>query len=233
MSKIVCLFLTFAFVAKKLNGAIDVPHYNGKCYIRPADINIGMLRDMHASDPKLGCDLTVDDVLKYSLQYVEAFKFTIDEINKNETILPNITLGYYIVDTCNNDLMIIARTMNFISNSNYINFHPDNNMRQDTGYEDDCISRLRNYSVVGVIGAPSSGQSLMIASLLSVYKVPTLSMFSTSDQLTDNGKYPYFMRLSPPDKFLSEAVVDFVLYHNWTYISMIYSKGKHIMYCNI
>ena len=57
------------------------------------------------------------------------------------------------------------------------------------------------YDVVSVIGAESSPSSIMIANVLTLFGIPQISYTSTSDLLSDKNKFPYFMRMIPPDRF--------------------------------
>ena len=57
------------------------------------------------------------------------------------------------------------------------------------------------YDVVGVIGAESSPSSIMMANVLTLFGIPQISYTSTSDLLSDKNKFPYFMRMIPPDRF--------------------------------
>jgi hypothetical protein len=45
---------------------------------------------------------------------MEAMLYAIDEINKNTTLLPNITLGVHILDTCSNEAFALEQTLEFI-----------------------------------------------------------------------------------------------------------------------
>lgn len=48
------------------------------------------------------------------IQALEAMLFTIDYVNRNTTILPNITLGAYILDDCDKDTYGLEQSIHFI-----------------------------------------------------------------------------------------------------------------------
>ncbi|KAM3936575.1 vomeronasal type-2 receptor 26-like [Leptodactylus fuscus] len=48
-------------------------------------------------------------------RYLMAFIFAIDEINKNPDILPNVTLGYHVYDSCNNVNNAIDNALQILS----------------------------------------------------------------------------------------------------------------------
>ena len=65
----------------------------------------------------------------------------------------------------------------------------------------DYSSIDRQYDVAAVVGLPSSSRAVMSANILSVFKIPNLSLYATSDDLSDKTRYEYFMRLLPADKY--------------------------------
>ena len=58
----------------------------------------------------------------------------------------------------------------------------------------------RQYKVSAVVGLSSSRKAVMSANLLSIFKIPNLSLYATSDELSDKTRFEYFMRLLPADK---------------------------------
>ena len=58
----------------------------------------------------------------------------------------------------------------------------------------------RQYDIISVIGMGTSRAAVMTANLLSIFKIPNLGVWATSDELSDKSRFEYFMRLVPPDK---------------------------------
>lgn len=56
------------------------------------------------------------------------------------------------------------------------------------------------YDVIAVIGASHSTQSKAVSHVLGPAKVPLISVFSTSDELSDKSQFPFFLRIVPPDR---------------------------------
>jgi ABC-type branched-subunit amino acid transport system substrate-binding protein len=59
--------------------------------------------------------------------------------------------------------------------------------------------------------------------VLGVLKVPVISYWATSDELSDKSEYKYFSRTIPSDMLQVKAIVDFLDYLNWTYVSIVYT----------
>ena len=67
--------------------------------------------------------------------------------------------------------------------------------------------------------------SLQVQNLLSLFHIPQIGYSATSKDLSDKSLYEYFLRVVPSDRLQARALVDFVLYFNWTYISTVYTEG--------
>lgn len=50
---------------------------------------------------------------------------------------------------------------------------------------------------------------------------------ATSDLLTDKTHFPYFMRMSPPNRYQVTAMAHLFRHFSWTYISAVYSRGGY------
>jgi ABC-type branched-subunit amino acid transport system substrate-binding protein len=138
---------------------------------------------------------------------MEAMLFAIDNINRDPNLLPNITLGTQIYDTCLSKTIAADRAKEFIKLS----------LTEDRG-----MGRL-----AGVVGAFTSGVSLVVANFLRVFGIPQISYASTSVTLSNKDIYSYFLRTVPPDSFQARAMVDIIKKFGWTYISTVNSDGEY------
>ena len=205
-------------------GTISVPDLSGKCYYNLGDVNIALFVQISAAGQDQLC---ADDMKsKYKPQYVESFKYALDEINRDDKILPNVTLGCVVMDICGRDLVALARSLAFISESGLESSKVDDDDTNE-GQAILCGEEIVHFDVIGVVGPQSSREAVMVSSLLSLFKIPVLSTSATSDELTDKTRFEYFMRLVPPDRFQAQAMMEIVEHYNWTYISLLYSEGSY------
>ncbi|KAJ1139392.1 hypothetical protein NDU88_005765 [Pleurodeles waltl] len=83
--------------------------------------------------------------------------FAVEEINRNPTLLPNITLGFRIHDSCQSETIAVASTLSLLSGVNepLPNFH--------------C-----NFTpmLLGAVGEVAELTTKVIANILSVFRVP-------------------------------------------------------------
>ena len=157
------------------------------------------------------------------IQRVEAMLYTIDRINRDNSILPNIKLGATIFDTCARGTYALEQSLEYIrasfSSLDSSEFVCDDGSKAHAKYEPKTVA--------GVIGGSYSSVSIQVANLLRLFKIPQISYASTSAQLSDKGRYEYFVRTVPPDRFQAFAMVDIVQHFNWTYVSTVASEGEY------
>ncbi|XP_056414609.1 extracellular calcium-sensing receptor-like [Hyla sarda] len=113
------------------------------------------------------------------------FMLTIDEINKNPELLPNVTLGYHIFDTCGNSRKSIKSAIQILSGKN---------------------KETPNYSDHGKVAAfvLSSGfhTNMALTQFLSLYRFTQVSkLMGDIVNIDKSGKSVYF---SKERKVLSE-----------------------------
>jgi len=190
----------------------------------PGDLLLGGLFPMHeqyVEDKEYPCGEIKEEK---GIQRLEAMLYALDEINSNSKILPNITLGAMILDTCSNPSYALEQSMEFVR------AHMDSNREEeDTAGGEECSKEGENLSqpVAGVIGASFSGVSIMVANILKLFRIPQISYASTSLELSDKSRFEFFSRVVPPDNFQAQAMVEIVKQLGWTYVSTVAAQGEY------
>ncbi|CAG5927620.1 unnamed protein product [Menidia menidia] len=95
---------------------------------------------------------------------LEAMMFAIDLINKDPELLPNITLGARILDTCSRDTYALEQSLTFVQA-----------LIERDGSDVRCADGAppiftKPDKIVGVIGAAASSVSIMVANILRLFK---------------------------------------------------------------
>ncbi|XP_017785963.1 PREDICTED: metabotropic glutamate receptor 8-like isoform X2 [Nicrophorus vespilloides] len=78
------------------------------------DIILGGIFPMHeqvSGKPHSPCGAVKEEK---GVQRLEAMLYAIDEINKSPDLLPNITLGALIIDSCSSDTYALEQSMEFV-----------------------------------------------------------------------------------------------------------------------
>ncbi|XP_035257165.1 metabotropic glutamate receptor 8-like isoform X1 [Anguilla anguilla] len=152
---------------------------------------------------------------------LEAMLFAIDLINKDPELLPNVTLGARVLDTCSRDTYALEQSLTFVQA-----------LIEKDGSDVHCASGdppvfAKPDKIVGVIGAAASSVSIMVANILRLFKIPQISYASTAPELSDNSRYDFFSRVVPPDSYQAQAMLDIVMAMGWNYVSTLASEGNY------
>ncbi|KAG6931743.1 glutamate metabotropic receptor 5 [Chelydra serpentina] len=192
----------------------------------PGDIIIGALFSVHHQP-------TVDKVHErkcgevreqYGIQRVEAMLHTLDRINLDQTLLPNITLGCEIRDSCWHSAVALEQSIEFIRDSLISSEEEEGIVRCVDGSSTSIRSKK---PIVGVIGPGSSSVAIQVQNLLQLFNIPQIAYSATSMDLSDKTLFKYFMRVVPSDAQQARAMVDIVKRYNWTYVSAVHTEGNY------
>ena len=204
------IILTFIFLS-------EVSCYSGIHYTRRGDLNLGGLVPLHYYDEqnlKCGTLRTIG-----ALKRLEAMVYAVDVINANTNLLPDVSLGFEIYDTCSSNAVTLRDCLNVIPPMRWTG------NCSSFGSTDTCPET--SPPIVGVVGAQRSGSSVQAAILLGLYQIPQVSYLSTSDELNNIYRYPYFLRTVGPDSFQVAAIVDLLVEYDWNYVSFINSDDTY------
>ncbi|XP_054849803.1 vomeronasal type-2 receptor 26-like [Eublepharis macularius] len=146
-----------------------------------------------------------------TFQFILAFLFTIQEINKDPKLLPNFTLGIHLTQDCFYSEFIYLSTVRLTSGSDKV---------------------IPNYScsrrpLMGVIGSLRSDLSIHIADLLGIYKIPQISYGSFDSILSDKSQFPSFYRTVPSELLQFIGVSHLLAHFGWKWVSLISSDNTN------
>ncbi|GAA6216316.1 metabotropic glutamate receptor 3-like [Lates japonicus] len=157
------------------------------------------------------------------IQRLEAMLFAIDQINMDNTLLPGVSLGVHILDTCSRDTYALEQALEFVRAS-LTKVDDTEFICPDGSYALQDDSPL---AIAGVIGGSFSSVSIQVANLLRLFQIPQISYASTSAKLSDKTRYDYFARTVPPDFYQAKAMAEILRFFNWTYVSTVASEGDY------
>lgn len=152
------------------------------------------------------------------IQRAEAMLYAIKEVNKDPDLLPNVTLGAEIRDSCSQENVALDESLKFILDSL--------SLQTPARAAGGCVRNVTK-DVVGVVGASRSSFSIEVAKLLRLFKIPQVSYASTSAELSNNKKYSYFARTVPPDTQQALAMLEVINEFKWTSVFTINSAGSY------
>ncbi|CAL8361637.1 unnamed protein product [Merluccius merluccius] len=209
----------------------------------PGDIIIGALFSVHHQPPadkvhERKCGAVRE---QYGIQRVEAMMHTLDRINADPHILPNITLGCEIRDSCWHSAVALEQSIEFIRDSLVSSDEADEWGGGGGGglggggggggglrCADPAATPMRGKKpIVGLIGPGSSSVAIQVQNLLQLFNIPQIAYSATSMDLSDKSLFKYFMRVVPSDAQQARAMVDIVKRYSWSYVSAIHTEGNY------
>nr|XP_023663954.1 extracellular calcium-sensing receptor-like [Paramormyrops kingsleyae] len=146
-----------------------------------------------------------------AFRWTQMMMFAIDEINNSNTLLPNVSLGYQIYDSCASPTRTLQATLTLLDGQ-----------KKEEEAPQACYPPLS-----AVIAESGSSQSIAVAGLLGPFHVPMVSYFSTCACLSNKRKYPTFFRTIPSDYHQAKALAFLVKRFGWTWIGAIQSDNDY------
>ena len=142
------------------------------------------------------------------LEMLEAMLFAIDRINSDMSLLPGLTIGYDVRDSCNDEIIGLIEALDF-------------SLQYDPLIPGDTRVFL------GIVGPAYTTVTHSIATLLSIeiIQIPLISYGSTDAALSNKDLYEYLLRTIPSDNLQTDAMVDLVSYFGWEYVSVIFNDN--------
>ncbi|XP_075043522.1 vomeronasal type-2 receptor 26-like [Mixophyes fleayi] len=137
------------------------------------------------------------------------FQFAIEELNQFSFLLPNITVGYHVYDSCSDGNKAIRSVLQILSGPG----------RTVPNYS--CTERGK---VIGFIGDHHSVTTVPIAQLLGVYRYSQISYGATHSALDDRHLYPTFFRTIQNDRTMYPILSMILEYFGWSWIGILASN---------
>ncbi|XP_063785749.1 extracellular calcium-sensing receptor-like [Pseudophryne corroboree] len=163
----------------------------------------------------LTLDVYVCQFLKFSLdfyQQIQTLIHTIEEINRDPNILPNVTLGFQMYDTCTMANSELQGALQFLTEFTAITSSSQ------------CSSRP---SFMAIIGSTGSTNSMAVANVLGIFRYPQVSPYSSISLLSDRKMFPSFFRTVSNDKFQSIGLAELVLRFGWSWVGLVTTDNNY------
>ncbi|XP_076002400.1 extracellular calcium-sensing receptor-like [Genypterus blacodes] len=145
-----------------------------------------------------------------AFRWAQVMIFAIEEINRDATLLPNISLGYRILNSCGSPTTALRAALTLAS-----------------GVKENKSTTQCPPPISALIAESGSSLSIAVAETLGPYQVPVVSYFSTCACLSDKSKYPSFFRTIPSDYYQAKALAALVKHFGWQWIGAIQSDNDY------
>uniref|UniRef100_A0A3P8VUQ5 G-protein coupled receptors family 3 profile domain-containing protein n=1 Tax=Cynoglossus semilaevis TaxID=244447 RepID=A0A3P8VUQ5_CYNSE len=218
------------FLSVFFSSALPSPVYPSSCHLlgkfhlnqmyQSGDLILGGIFKLHffSSFPDLSFTSQPQQPICYgfdvrSFRQAQTMAFAIDEINRNPSLLPNVTLGYSMYDNCMNVGVGFRAALSLANGQE----------KQVYTLNETCTTP----PILGIVGDSSSTRTIAISTVLGLYRVPLVSYFATCSCLSDRQKFPSFFRTIPSDSFQVRAMIQIMKHFGWTWAGLLYSGDDY------
>ncbi|XP_032368025.1 extracellular calcium-sensing receptor [Etheostoma spectabile] len=166
------------------------------------------------------------------LQNVYAMAFAVEEINRNNTLLPGVKLGYRIFDSCVRYPWALQAALSLVAgdeqscNMTASTSHTAAN--DQPGETTDCphviicpMLSAGGQPVRLLIGDAASTTTIFLSRILGPLSVPFISYLSSCPCLSDKIKFPNVFRTIPSDIYQARAMAQLALRFRWTWMGAV------------
>ncbi|XP_069800037.1 extracellular calcium-sensing receptor-like [Dendropsophus ebraccatus] len=184
-------------------------------YTEKGDIILGLINPITVSytqpmatfteqPPLRPCDWFSKEIYKSILAVI----FAVKEVNENPDLLPNITLGFQMFDSCFSESASVQAVFQTMSC----------NGSQNPNYK--CGSE----SIVPAIIGDISSSSVAIARMLGLWRFPQVSYMAVLPSLSNKLEFPSFTRTTVSTRSQPQALIELCRKFGWTWIGVIGSS---------
>nr|XP_056700650.1 vomeronasal type-2 receptor 26-like [Euleptes europaea] len=181
-------------------------------YHRPGDLIVsGILPHLNtvvirASFEKPPSNRYTGQQVPKNFQQILALEFAINEINKDPALLPNVTLGFRILEDTYFEKMTYQAGLAFLSARGQMVPNYRCNRKEE---------------LLSVIGSLNSRISLQMAFLLGLFKIPQLGYASFIPVLRESTVFPSFYRIDPSEVPQYFGLIRLLLHFHWDWIGIV------------
>ncbi|XP_027621546.1 vomeronasal type-2 receptor 116 [Tupaia chinensis] len=141
-------------------------------------------------------------------QYVLAFLFAIEEINKSPHLLLNLSLGYDLYNAFTSDKRTLQNVLILLTGGN----QPLPNYNCQTQKQP-----------VAIIAGNMPTFSAEVGTLLELYKSPQVTYGPYDPILSDKNQFPSVYQMATKDSSLTHGIICLLLHFGWTWVALYVS----------
>uniref|UniRef100_A0A8C6A126 Vomeronasal type-2 receptor 116-like n=1 Tax=Marmota marmota marmota TaxID=9994 RepID=A0A8C6A126_MARMA len=171
----------------------------------------------------IGISKVISLKLYINYQYVLAFYFAIEEINKDSHLLPNLTLGFHVYNAFSSDQFTLWSTLLWLSGK----------MQTLPNYN--CQTQSKSAAIIaGTMSAFSAEIGTLLDSnpFVSPHLENSVTYGPFDPMLSDKDQFPSLYQMAPKDSSLAHAMVSLLLHFGWTWVALFLSddlKGEQFL----
>ncbi|XP_051727354.1 extracellular calcium-sensing receptor-like [Ctenopharyngodon idella] len=185
---------------------------------KDGEVTIGAIFAMHSKETLPSSEFTQKpQLLSCSSVNLPDFRlaqimiFAIEEINRSEMLLPNVSIGYQIYDTCSSRMSSMSATMGLMNGPEFAG-------------GDRCNGQL---PIQAIIGETESSATVILSRTTGPFKIPVISHTASCECLSNRKDHPSFFRTISSDYHQSTALVYIVKHFGWSWVGAVNSDNDY------
>ncbi|XP_030008324.1 extracellular calcium-sensing receptor-like [Sphaeramia orbicularis] len=144
-------------------------------------------------------------------RFAQTMIFAIEEINKSDFPLPNVSIGYRIYDNCGSTLTSMRAVMGLMNGGEW-------------AVTKSCSGQP---AVHAIIGETESSLSIVLSRTTGPFEIPVISHSATCECLSNKKEHPSFFRTIASDLHQSRALAQLVKHFGWTWVGAVNSDSDY------
>ncbi|XP_064159388.1 extracellular calcium-sensing receptor-like [Anguilla rostrata] len=140
-----------------------------------------------------------------SFRWAQTMRLAVEEINQSQDLLPNVTLGYKIYDSCATHVAAQRAVLAVLNGPS--EFHAAL-----------CFGAS---PLLAVVGDSGSSQSIVVSRTLQPFSIPMISYFSTCSCFSNRREFPTFFRVVPSDDYQVKAIAHLLQKFGWMWVGLV------------
>uniref|UniRef100_A0A3Q1IXV4 G-protein coupled receptors family 3 profile domain-containing protein n=1 Tax=Anabas testudineus TaxID=64144 RepID=A0A3Q1IXV4_ANATE len=178
---------------------------------KDGDIILGGIFSLHSSWKERQETYTHKPLPLEYFQTAQAMLFAIEEINNSTNLLPGISLGYKIYDTCGSMAKSVKVALALANDNEVAPVHSDT----------PCT---RPAQVQAIMGDTASSTTMVIATVIGPFQIPQVRKIN---DLINHISKTYYSLVTQADKSKLDCLAQLVRHFGWTWVGALRSDNDY------
>ncbi|KAK0159072.1 hypothetical protein PV328_009999 [Microctonus aethiopoides] len=178
-------------------------------------------------EPTIKCK-KINEVL--GIQRIEAALSAMKSIKESAKILPGVTLGLNIEDTCRIPNLALYKALFLIKDVGIYDMYDTS--RIQFGFSEvpfEIHEKRHNSKTIAIMGPATIDEITEVQNLLKLFNIPQMGYSDLMPARDHKSKYSTFVRVLSCNTYQANVIRDVVTYFNWNYVSAIYTADHKLI----
>ncbi|XP_030007228.1 extracellular calcium-sensing receptor-like [Sphaeramia orbicularis] len=157
-----------------------------------------------------------------TLRYIHAMVFAVEEINRNNSLLQGVKLGYRILNSCGLYPWALQAALILVGGDAHS--CSTNVSATQSANNEGTEEKTGGQTVPLLIGAASSSTAVVVSGVLAPLSI---SYIASCPCLSDRHKFPSFFRTVPNNDYLTQAMAQLAIRFKWAWVGVVIANNDY------